>query len=488
LQTGLKNPLDSAILNFRHLHIGAYKKVDEIPYDFERKRLSIIAHKGGDYELITKGQPEEILKITTHYLDNGKTKKIDTAFQEQFRALYRNLSQGGFKVLALATKRMPEKKKTYKKEDERDLTLVGLVGFLDPAKHSAGKTVQELKHYGVDVKIVTGDNEWVTKKICADLAIPIRGIMIGDTVDRLDQAALARQAEQVTIFARFNPEQKRKVIAALRSRGHVVGYLGDGINDAPSLKAADIGISVSNAVDVAKETADIILSHKSLHELTEGIIEGRKTFGNTLKYLMMGLSSNFGNMFSLIGAAIFLPYLPILPYQVLLNNTLYDLSQTTIPSDFVDPEYVERPKKWDLGFMRRFMVVFGLVSSIFDLLTFYTLFQVFHLPASSFQTGWFIESLATQTLVIYLIRTRRFFLKSRPSWYLTVTTLGVVTTGFVLPYTFLGEYFSFTALPFPVIGAIIGLVSVYLVIVELAKHLFYKEIDKLEKTPRPIRP
>jgi Mg2+-importing ATPase len=478
LQTGLKNPLDSAILNFRHLSLESYRKVDEIPYDFERKRLSIIAHKGGDYELVTKGQPEEILKITSYYLDEGIHKKIDDAFREKFQALYQSLSKDGFKTLAVATKKLSDKKRTYTKEDESDLILVGLVGFLDPPKHSAGKTIQELKHYGVDVKIITGDNEWVTKKICLELRIPIRGIMIGDTVDRLDQAALARQAEQVTIFARFNPEQKRKVITALRSRGHVVGYLGDGINDAPSLKAADIGISVSNAVDVAKETADIILSNKSLHELTEGIIEGRKTFGNTLKYLMMGLSSNFGNMFSLIGAALFLPFLPILPFQVLLNNMLYDLSQTTIPSDHVDAEYIERPKKWDLGFMRRFMVVFGLVSSIFDLTTFYVLYHYFNLPARSFQTGWFIESLATQTLVIYLIRTRRSFFTSRPSWYLIFTTLSVVATGFILPFTFFGDYFSFVVLPRPVIFAIIGLVLTYLVVVELVKYMFYRDIDK----------
>lgn len=478
LQTGLKNPLDSAILNFRHLHVGAYKKVDEIPYDFERKRLSIVAHKGGDYELITKGQPEEILKITTHYLDDGVSKKIDETFRDKFKLLYQNLSKDGFKTLALATKQLSDKKKTYKKEDECDLVLMGLIGFLDPPKHSAGKTIQELKRYGVDVKIITGDNEWVTKKICTELHIPIRGIMIGETVDRLDQAALARQAEQVTIFARFNPEQKRKVITALRSRGHVVGYLGDGINDAPSLKAADIGISVSNAVDVAKETADIILSNKSLHELTEGIIEGRKTFGNTLKYLMMGLSSNFGNMFSLVGAAIFLPFLPMLPFQVLLNNMLYDVSQTTIPSDYVDPEYIERPKKWDLGFMRRFMVVFGLVSSIFDLPTFYMLYHYFGLTSRAFQTGWFIESLATQTLVIYLIRTRRLFFTSRPSWYVICTTLGVVIAGFILPYTFLGDYFSFVGLSRPVIFAIIGLVTTYLVVVEFVKYLFYREIDK----------
>lgn len=474
MQTGLKNPLDNAILNFKHLSVKNYHKLKEIPYDFYRKRISVVVNHENNHELVTKGQPEEIIKISTHYEKDGQLHKINSEFLDGFEKLYQKMSQEGFKTLAVARRHFSEKKHTYDKKDEKDMVLLGFIGFFDPPKHTAAETVQNLCKHGVEVKIITGDNEWVTQKICSELKIEIKGMLTGDEVKDMTESALAHRAENTTIFARFTPEQKRRVIAALRSRHHVVGYLGDGINDAPSLKAADIGISVSNAADVAKETADIILSHKSLHELGQGIIEGRKTFGNTLKYLMMGLSSNFGNMFSLIGAAIFLPYLPILPFQVLLNNSLYDISQTTIPSDHVDMEYLKKPKHWDVKFMRKFMVVFGLMSSIFDFATFYMLYGYFHLGPAMFHTGWFIESLATQTLVIYIIRTRKFFLSSRPSLYLIITTLLIVATGFILPFTFMGAYFSFEPLPPVILASIIGLVVMYLVLVEAVKHLFYR--------------
>ncbi|MFA6105666.1 MAG: magnesium-translocating P-type ATPase [Patescibacteria group bacterium] len=474
LQTGLKNPLDNAILNFKHLSVKNFHKLKEIPYDFYRKRISVIVNHENNHELITKGQPEEIIKISTHFELNGAVHKISEDFLKDFATLYRQMSEQGFKTLAVARRHFPERKHSYDKNDECEMVVLGFIGFFDPPKQTAAETVKTLFEHGVEVKIITGDNEWVTKKICTELKIEIKGILIGDETLNMTEEELAHRAENITIFARFTPEQKRRVIVALRSLHKVVGYLGDGINDAPSLKAADIGISVSNAADVAKETADIILSHKSLHELGQGIIEGRKTFGNTLKYLMMGLSSNFGNMFSLIGAAIFLPFLPILPFQVLLNNSLYDLSQTTIPSDHVDGEYLKKPKHWDAKFMRKFMIVFGLMSSIFDFATFYMLYGVFHLGAASFHTGWFIESLATQTLVIYIIRTRKLFFTSRPSTYLIVTTLLVVGAGFILPYTFMGAYFSFEPLPPVILGSIVGLVTMYLVLVEGVKHLFYR--------------
>ncbi len=480
MQTGLRNPLDEAILNFRHLSVRDYHKLQEIPYDFYRKRISVVVNHNARHELVTKGQPEEILKISTHYMEGGTIHRIDEIFLQKFSRLYQTLSGSGFKTLAVASKVFTDKKKSYGKSDEKTLTLLGLVGFYDPPKHTASETIKMLCHNGIEVKIITGDNELVTKKTCDDIGLAVRGIMVGDELAQMSDEALAKKAEENTIFARFSPEQKRRVIAALRSRQHVVGYMGDGINDAPSLKAADIGITVSNAADVARESADIVLSHKSLYQLGEGIIEGRQTFGNTLKYLMMGLSSNFGNMFSLIGAAIALPFLPILPYQVLLNNLLYDFSQTTIPSDYVDEEYLRTPKRWDAKFMRRFMIVFGLLSSVFDLTTFYVLYSVFHLPVASFQTGWFVESLATQTLVIFSIRTRKFFWRSRPSRYLIITSLLVVSFGFIIPYTFIGDYFNFEPLPGKVLLTIGGIVLTYLAVVETAKVFFYRFLPKEE--------
>ncbi|MBI5729354.1 MAG: magnesium-translocating P-type ATPase [Candidatus Magasanikbacteria bacterium] len=473
LQTGLKNPLDAAILNFKHLTLRGYSKADEIPYDFRRKRLSVVAKKTGEYILVTKGQPEEVLKICTTYRLGSETKTLSAIFLKNFEKLHQELSVQGFRTLAVCSKAVTDRKH-YSVSDESDMVLMGIIAFYDPPKHTAAATLVELQRYGVEVKIITGDNELVTKKICDELKLAVKGIVTGDQIDKLSLEALAQRAEGATIFARFSPEQKSRVIAALRSRQNVVGYLGDGINDAPSLKAADIGISVSNAVDVAKETADIILSHKSLRELTDGLVEGRRTFGNTLKYLMMGLSSNFGNMFSLIAAAVYVPFLPILPYQVLLNNALYDVSQTSLPSDNVDEEYLHRPKRWDMAFMRRFMIVFGLMSSIFDVLTFLVLFQGFGLAAPAFRTGWFLESIATQTLVIYSIRTRRFFLTSRPSRFLVMTTLVIVAVSFALPFTALGNYFGFVALPANVLAVILGIVAVYLVMVEVTKHLFYR--------------
>lgn len=479
-QAGLKNPLDAAILSFKHLSVQGYRKIQEIPYDFYRKRISVIAHHEGKDLLITKGQPEEVFKISSHYLDGQETKKITKAFTAKLNALYQSLSSDGYKTLAVAVKHLSDRREHYDKKDEHEMTIVGLIGFYDPPKATAAETLKKLKEYGVEVKIITGDNELVTKKICTEIGLEIKGIMVGEDLQKLDEPALAKRALETTIFARFTPEEKRRVISALRGNGRVVGYLGDGINDAPSLKAADIGISVANAADVAKESADIILSHKSLRELGDGILEGRKTFGNTIKYLMMGISSNFGNMFSLIGAAFYLPFLPILPYQVLLNNSLYDVSQTTIPSDQVDPEYLEKPKHWNMRFMKRFMIVFGLTSSIFDLTTFYILFSVFHLPAASFQTGWFIESLATQTLVIFSIRTRKFILSSRPSKFLAITALAVTALGFSLPYTFFGPSFGFERLPATVLLAIVGVVITYLILVEITKYFFYRTVSSIE--------
>ncbi len=476
-QTGLKNPLDSAIVDYKKFDLKDYKKIDELPYDFNRKRLSIVVEQAGKRFMYTKGQPEEILKICQYYNDNNQQLTIDQLFLKEFLRVYHQLSNDGFKVLAVCGREVDNTRDVYPISEEKDMVLYGLVAFFDPPKKSSKKTLQQLINYGINIKVITGDNELVTKKICNDLAIEIKGIITGDEIEKINDQALQVLVLQNTIFARYSPQQKNRILLALRNRGQVVGYLGDGINDAPSLKTADVGISVNNAVDVAKESADIVLMHKSLDELTAGIVEGRKTFGNTMKYMMMGISSNFGNMFSLIFAVPYLPFLPMQPFQILLNNSLYDLSQVTIPTDNVDEEYLKKPKHWNIDFLKKFMFIFGVISSVFDILTFLLLFNFFKLTAPAFQTGWFIESLATQTLVIYFIRTRRSIFKSKPSKYLLFTTLGVVSFAVLLPYTFLGSYFSFIPLPINILLTLFILVAVYLLLVEITKRWFYRRYD-----------
>lgn len=476
-QTGLKNPLDAAILSYRKIGISGYKKIDEIPYDFYRKRLSVVTEFKRGRQLITKGQPEEIFKICASYQSSKSAKRLTRAALARCRSVHEHYSRQGFKMLAVAVKRVAGGQSVYPASVEEGMTLVGFVGFYDPPKKSAAETLVRLRNYGIEIKIITGDNELVTEKICRELDLPIAGIMAGDEASGLDNEALAVRAETTTIFARFSPDQKNRVINALRSRNKVVGYLGDGINDAPSLKSADVGISVDNAVDVARETADIILTRKSLHVLIEGIIEGRKTFGNTMKYLMMGISSNFGNMFSLVAAAIYLPFLPMQPIQVLLNNTLYDTSQVTIPSDQVDPEYLKKPKHWNMHFIKKFMFVFGCTSSLFDIITFVLLYSLFHLSAGVFQTGWFLESIMTQTLVIFVIRTKRRAFRSHPSRYLIATTLGVVAVSLLFAASPLGASFNLQMLPLPILTAIFFVVALYLVMVELVKGWFYRHYD-----------
>jgi len=479
LETGIKSILDKAILDFKDIDTKGITKAYEIPYDFMRKRSSIIFKEKKEITMVTKGAPEEVFKICSTYYNNKKNAKLTAAQLKKINALYEKLSSEGLRVLAVATKKA--KSSAYTKADETEMTLNGFVAFYDPPKQSAKETIEFMRSHGVEIKILTGDSPLVTKKICEELGIPIKGILLGEDLDsdKMNDDVIAYKAQNANILARLSPSQKEKIISALRKKGFVVGYLGDGINDAPSLKSADVGISVDNAVDVAKETADIILMKKGLQELMEGVLEGRKTFGNTMKYLMMGLSSNFGNMFSMVAAALYLPFFPMLPGQILINNFLYDTSQLAIPSDKVDPEYLKKPKHWDMKFIKNFMIVFGPISSLFDILTFIMLFSVFHLQSTAFQTGWFIESLATQTLVIYIIRTRKIpFLESRPSKYLVGATLGVILIGFILTTGLFNKFFGFSCLPWPVIGSIAGLVFVYLIMVEIMKQIFYKIYDK----------
>ncbi|MDB4978696.1 MAG: magnesium-translocating P-type ATPase [Candidatus Peribacteria bacterium] len=475
-QTGIRNPLDDAVIGFRPVDISAYTKVDEIPFDFFRKKMSVVVEQNGRHVLITKGAPEEVFKSCSCYCKENACIAMDKKVLQELSDHYHELSRQGFRVLAIATKEMPEHQKKYSKADETDLQLVGFVAFLDPAKKDVSKVLQQLEQLGIDIKIITGDNEFVTRKICEEVGLPIKGVLLGQDIDALTDDALRIVVERTTIFARFSPDEKNRIINALRLNGHVVGYMGDGINDAPSLKAADVGISVSNGVDVAKESADMVLTHKGLRELVDGVMEGRKTFGNTMKYVMMGISSNFGNMFSVLGAVLFLPYLPMLPVQILLNNFLYDLSQITIPSDSVDPDYISRPRKWDIRFIRNFMFTFGPVSSAFDFLTFYVLYTAFPAAPAAFRTGWFLESLATQTLVIHIIRTQHMpFVDSRPSKRLLLSTVAIVGIGWLLPYSPIAGYLQMVPLPPSILGMLAGIVVCYLAVTEMAKRWFYKK-------------
>jgi P-type Mg2+ transporter len=475
LETGINNPLDEAIKAYKHISLKNVKKIDEIPFDFNRRRLSIAVQMDGQQLLITKGAPETVIPLATYLETAEKKVRITAAHRRRLEAEYQRLSRQGFRVLAVATKELPRVDRPFTVKDETDVIFVGFTAFLDPVKSGIKEAIDSLEAIGIEIKVISGDNELVCEKTCHDADIEVKGILLGQDVDRLSNAQLSHRLENTTICARFSPVQKERVIGLLRQAGHVVGYMGDGINDAPSLKAADIGISVSNAVDVAKEAADLIMTHKSLADLKEGVIAGRKIFGNTMKYVQMGFSSNFGNMFSILGAVIFLPFLPMLPLQILLNNFLYDIAQITIPTDNIDPEYVNQPKRWDLAFIKRFTLIMGPLSSLFDFITFYYLYQLFSHSANAFQTGWFMVSLATQTLVIYVIRTKKIpFLQSTPSPLLIISSLLVVITAWVIPFTSLGAFFSLVALPLPVMLTLAGIVVVYLFLAQFLKQYTYR--------------
>lgn len=472
--TGLINHLDKAIRDFKKPDITDYKKIDEIPFDFTRRCSSVIVAKGAQHYLITKGAPENILPFCKQYKSKDQNLILDEKSRQAAQAEYNQLSQNGFRVLGLAMKVISSPQTVYTKNDETDLVFLGFMAFLDPPKESAIQTLKDLKQLGVEIKILTGDSELLTKKICQDIGLEIGGSLNGEELEQMTDESLGARILSTTIFSRVKPEQKERLVLLLKKTGATVGYLGDGINDAPALKAADVGISVNNAVDVAKETADIILLRKSLDVLKDGIVEGRKTFQNTLKYIMMGLSSNFGNMFSMVVASFLLPFLPMLPMQILLNNFLYDISQITLPTDLVDPEMIKKPLRWNFKFIKKYMILFGPVSSLFDFLTFILLFVIARLPESQFQTGWFIESIATQVLVIYIIRSPKIpFIQSRPSWPLILNTVSIVVLAWALPYFGFSRYFGFSPLTGQILLAIGLIVVGYLIVAELMKCFFY---------------
>src|SRR5512136_786456 len=411
-QTGLRSPLDEAILTHKEIDTLKFQKIDEVPFDFVRRRVSVVVEERKHRFLIAKGAPEEILRVCS-YCELGRLKSdISDGTRRKIEQKYLDLSAEGLRVLGVACKTLKEEKVVYSINDESDMTFLGFVAFLDPPKETARQSLQLLSEAGVELKILTGDNELVTRKVCSELGLEVKGVILGNDISKMSDETLSAVVEEANMFARVTPAQKDRIINLLKTNGHVVGFMGDGINDAPSLKTSDVGVSVNNAVDVARESADIILLKNDLTVLGEGVLEGRKTFGNTMKYIMMGVSSNFGNMFSAAGGSVFLPFLPMLPIQILLNNLLYDVSQTVLTTDNVDAEFIEKPKRWDISFIRRFMVTLGPVSSLFDFATFFTMLIFFQATISAelfpsvFQTAWFTESLISQTLVVLIIRTR----------------------------------------------------------------------------------
>jgi Mg2+-importing ATPase len=425
--------------------------------------------------LICKGAPESVLAASTTYEVDGLVHPLDDAARAICDATYAQLSEQGYRVLAIAYRAVPEQS-AYRSADERDLTLAGYLAFLDPPLPDAAASLQAMRADGVQVKILTGDGDLVARHVCGQVGLDGRRIVLGSEIERMDDVTLGHVAEQVQVFARVSPAQKNRIIRALKARGHVVGFMGDGINDAPSLHAADIGISVAGAVDVAKDAAAIILQQPGLAVLHAGILEGRKAFGNVMKYLLMGTSSNFGNMFSMAGASVFLPFLPMLPTQILVNNFLYDLSQVTIPTDHVDANYIQQPHRWDISLIRNFMVCIGPVSSLYDFLTFFVLLNVFHAGQALFHTGWFVESLATQTLVLFVIRTAGNPLKSRPSRPLAITTVAIVLVGLALPFSPLAGVLGFVPLP-PLYFLILAVFTVtYLGLVEIVKRRLLRHV------------
>ncbi len=478
-QTGLKNLLDKAVLAHKPVTINQVVKIDEIPFDFSRRIMSVVLDIEGRRTLVAKGAPESILKRCSQMELRGEVLDLDPVLLPDLVEELDRLSAQGFRVLAVAYKRVPQEKSVFSRDDESELVLRGYVAFLDPPKETTARALAALHKHGVQVKVLTGDNDIVAKKICTDVGLKVDRVILGNDVEKATDEELIGIADQGVVFARLSPAHKERVVKALQKGGHVVGFLGDGINDAPALRAADVGISVDNAVDIAKESADLILLEKSLLVLEDGVLEGRRVFGNISKYIKMGTSSNFGNMFSVLGASAFLPFLPMLPLQLLSQNLLYDFSQLAIPFDRVDEEYLLKPRSWKIEEIKRFMLFFGPVSSVFDYLTFFLLFYVLkaNTPAQQalFQTGWFVEGLLSQTLIVHLIRTRRIpFIQSSPALPLILTTLAVMAAGVLIPFSPLAHTLGMVPLPRIFFIWLVGILFSYVVLAQLVKSWFVK--------------
>ncbi|MES2190952.1 MAG: magnesium-translocating P-type ATPase [Pseudomonadota bacterium] len=476
-ESGLRSPLDDAILE-KHVDVTAWRKIDEVPFDFERRRVSVLLDRAGVRWLVVKGAPGDVLGLCDRVerREGGLLVSLDESTRKSLRDRCDALESEGLRVLGVAWREVSEDHSHADIRDENQLVFAGFAAFIDPPKAGAGMALAALAKSGVTVKIVSGDSELVAQHLCGLLKLPVKGTLTGEELSHMDEAALRARVGRTTLFCRVNPTQKNRIILALKARGHVVGYLGDGVNDAPPLHSADVGITVDSAVDVAREVADIVMLDHDLAVLHEGVLEGRRTFGNVMKYIMMGTSSNFGNMLSMAAASLFLPFLPMLPTQILLNNVLYDLSEAAIPLDQVDAGDLRRPRSLDMGFIQRYMWLFGLISSAFDGLTFWLLLKVLNADEKLFHTGWFMESLVTQILVIFVIRTRGKPWASRPSFVLTAASLAVVSVALLLPFTSIGKLFQFTPPPAIFFAWLVGMVLAYLALVEGAKRFFYARL------------
>lgn len=499
-QTGLVNLMDKAVLDHVEIHDYIkveedFEKIDEIPFDFQRRRMSVILkQKNGKHLMISKGAVEEMLDLCTHSFDPGEDRQLHTqkdkvvVLDEKMRKnvleTTTKLNAQGLRVLVLAIREFDGNHLlTYNVEDEKDLTLTGYIGFLDPAKPSAKPSIEALHKLNVEVKVLTGDNEIVTKKICRDVGIPIGNIMLGNELERISDDELTERINEITIFAKLNPLQKVRVVQLLRAKGHIVGVLGDGINDAPALKEADVGITVDNAIDIAKESSDIILLEKDLEALHKGVVYGRRTFGNIMKYIKMATSSNFGNVFSILGASAFLPFLPMLPIQLLFQNLLYDFSQVSLPWDKMDEDYLESPKKWESKGILRFMVYIGPISSIFDYALFAVMFFVFKANSPDhqhlFQTGWFVLGLLSQTLIVHVVRTKRIpFFQSWASAPVVAMTSLIMVAGLIIPFTPFAEILSMVPLPFAYFLWLVGLLIAYSLLTQAVKNWYIRRFHE----------
>src|SRR5256712_3321781 len=475
-QTGLANPLDEAIVAAGRANMDGVQKLDEIPYDFVRKRLSVVIHSEHGVQLITKGAVTEVVRVCSHVRDESPPVPVDPGHRDTILRGYEANSGEGLRVLGVAVRSL-DARDAYSRDDEAAMTFVGCLTFADPPKAGVAEVIKDLTGLGVELKIITGDNRLVALHTAQAIALPVRGTITGADLDVLQDEALCHLADRTTIFAEVDPNQKERIIRTLQKTGHVVGYMGDGINDAPPLHAADVGISVDQAVDVAKEAADFVLLRRDLAVLHEGIVQGRTTFANTLKYVYMATSANFGNMFSMAGASLFLPFLPLLPKQILLTNLLTDFPEMTIATDNVDKEMVDYPRRWDIKAIRKFMMTFGLMSSVFDYLTFGALLLVFHATQDQFRTGWFLESVCSASLIVLVIRSRKPFFRSRPSKYLFVATLATVVLTLILPFTPLGLIFGFSPLPISFLLLVAAIVTGYIISAEVAKTIFYRRVQ-----------
>ncbi|NLZ96247.1 MAG: magnesium-translocating P-type ATPase [Bacteroidales bacterium] len=496
-QTGLVNLMDKAVLDHVEIHDYLkveedFEKIDELPFDFQRRRMSVILRqKNGKHLLISKGAVEEMLDLCTHSFDPGEDRKLhieedevvvlDDEMRKNVYETTSKLNAQGLRVLVLAIKEFDaDHPLNYTVEDEKDMILTGFIGFLDPAKPSAKPSIEELHKLNVEVKVLTGDNEIVTKKICGDVGIPVKNIILGDELELISDEELTERVNDISIFAKLSPLQKVRVVQSLRAKGHTVGVLGDGINDAPALKEADVGITVDNAVDIAKESSDIILLEKNLEVLHKGVVYGRETFGNIMKYIKMATSGNFGNVFSILGASAFLPFLPMLPLQLLFQNLLYDFSQISLPWDHMDKDYLESPKKWEAKGILRFMLYIGPTSSIFDYALFAIMFFVFKANSPDhqhlFQTGWFVLGLVSQTLIVHMIRTKKVpFIQSWASAPVVAATTLVMALGILIPFTPIAPILSMVPLPFAYFPWLIGLLVSYSLLIQVMKNWYIKK-------------